>query len=46
MFWGLNETARAPAAVAARARALRDLQSLDVALYEHALARIAEGRWG
>ena len=46
VFWGLNDTARAPAAVAARARALRDLQSLDVALYEHALARIAEGRWG
>ena len=46
VFWGLDDEAQQPAAVAARAEVLRERQQLDVALYQHALERIAQGWWG
>ena len=38
-----DDEAQQPAAVAARAEVLRERQQLDVALYQHALERIAQG---
>ena len=46
VFWGLDDEAQQPAAVAARAEVLRERQQLDVALYQHALERIEQGWWG